>query len=154
MKIKKLKLVILTIVLVSAVFNCSEDENDPAPQETQQQLIQNEVANGSWIISNFIDSGTDETNDFAGFVFDFQSNGNLVATSSTVTYTGTWSITDSNSNDDSTNDLDFNIFFNLTNEFEDLNDDWDIISYSSTSIVLQDVSGGNGGIDDLTFTKM
>lgn len=154
MKIKKLKLVLLLVVLVFTVFNCSEDENDPAPQETQQQQIQNEVATGSWIISNFVDSGIDETNDFAGFVFDFQSNGDLVAISNTITYTGTWSITDSNSNDDSMDDLDFNIFFNLTNDFEDLNDDWDIISYSSTSIVLQDVSGGNGGIDDLTFTKM
>ena len=154
MKIKNLKLGLLLSVLVFTVLNCSEDDNDPAPQETQQQQIQNEAESGSWIISNFIDSGTDETNDFSGFVFDFRSNGDLVATSNSITYTGTWSITDSNSNDDYMDDLDFNIFFNLTNEFEDLNDDWDIISYSSTSIVLQDVSGGNGGVDDLTFTKM
>ena len=154
MRIKNLKLVLLLSVLVFTVLNCSEDDNDPAPQETQQQQIQNEVASGSWIISNFVDSGTDETNDFSGFVFDFQTSGDLVATNNTITYTGTWSITDSNSNDDSTDDLHFNIFFNLTNDFEDLNDDWDIISYSSTSIVLRDVSGGNGGVDDLTFTKM
>ncbi|MDX1700474.1 MAG: hypothetical protein R3250_07655 [Melioribacteraceae bacterium] len=154
MKTKNLKFGLLLFVLMMTVFNCSEDNNDPAPQDTQQQQLQNEAAAGIWIISNFVDSGTDETNDFVGFVFDFQANGDLVATSSTVTYTGTWSITDSNSNDDSTDDLHFNIYFNLTNDFEDLNDDWDIISYSSTSIVLQDVSGGNGGIDDLTFTKM
>ena len=29
--------------------------------------------------------------------------------------------------------------------FEDLNDDWDFISQSSTKIELIDVSGGNGG---------
>ncbi len=154
MKIKKLKQGLLLGILVLTVLSCSEDNNDPAPQETQQQQIQNEATSASWTISNFVDSGTDETNDFAGFVFDFQTNGDLVASNNSVTYTGTWSITDSNSNDDSIDDLHFNIFFNLTNEFEDLNDDWDIISYNNSSIILQDVSGGNGGIDDLTFTKM
>jgi hypothetical protein len=39
----------------------------------------------------------------------------------------------------------------LTNDFEDLNDDWDIISHSPTKIELKDVSGGNGGTDYLTF---
>ena len=37
--------------------------------------------------------------------------------------------------------------------FEDLNDDWDFISQSSTKIELIDVSGGNGGTDYLTFEK-
>lgn len=53
--------------------------------------------------------------------------------------------------DDSQDDLDFN--FNLSNEFEDLSDDWDIISQSSTKIELIDVSGGNGGTDYLSFQK-
>jgi hypothetical protein len=39
------------------------------------------------------------------------------------------------------------------NDFEDLNDDWDIISRSSTKIELIDISGGNGGTDYLTFEK-
>ena len=39
------------------------------------------------------------------------------------------------------------------NDFEDLNDDWDIISQSSSKIELIDISGGNGGTDYLTFEK-
>lgn len=66
---------------------------------------------------------------------------------------GTWSIADSNSNDDNPADLDFNIFFNLTNDFEDLDDDWDIITRSPSRIELIDVSGGKGGTDYLTFEK-
>lgn len=50
-------------------------------------------------------------------------------------------------------DIDFNIYFNLSNEFEDLNDDWDLISRSDSKIELFDVSGGNGGTDYLTFEK-
>jgi hypothetical protein len=67
---------------------------------------------------------------------------------------GTWSITDSNSNDDdSLDDLDFNINFTVSNQLDDLSDDWDIISYTETEIKLIDVSGGNGGTDYLTLSK-
>jgi hypothetical protein len=38
-----------------------------------------------------------------------------------------------------------------TNVFEDLNDDWDIVTYTSAKIELISVSGGNGGTDTLTF---
>jgi hypothetical protein len=77
----------------------------------------------------------------------------LTSDNGTNTYEGTWSISDSNSSDDSPDDLDFNILFNLTNDFEDLNDDWDILSVTASKIELVDVSGGNGGTDFLTFEK-
>ena len=72
--------------------------------------------------------------------------------------TGTWSVTDdSNSSDDSSSDddIDFNIFFPVpdSNDFEDLNDDWDIVTTTSTRIELIDIRGGNGGTDMLTFEK-
>ncbi|MCB0382605.1 MAG: hypothetical protein KDD05_04705, partial [Psychroserpens sp.] len=61
------------------------------------------------------------------------------------------------SNDDSSSDddIDFNIFFPVpdSNNFEDLNDDWDIVSTSSNTIELIDISGGNGGTDFLTFER-
>ena len=64
---------------------------------------------------------------------------------------------DSNSDDDSSSDddIDFNILFPVpdSNDFEDLNDDWDIVSSSSTRIDLIDISGGNGETDMLTFEK-
>ena len=118
-----------------------------------QSTVQNNVQMGTWRITSFVDSGTDETNDFTGYNFTFSSTGNLNANNGTNDYNGTWSITDSNSNDDSTDDLDFNINFNLTNDFQDLNDDWDFISQTSTKVELIDVSGGNGGTDYLTFEK-
>ncbi len=118
-----------------------------------QSTIENNVQMGTWRITRFIDSGTDETYHFNGYNFTFNSSGVVNANNGTNSYNGSWSITDSNSNDDSTDDLDFNINFNLTNEFEELNDDWDFISQSATKIELIDVSGGNGGTDYLTFEK-
>ncbi len=118
-----------------------------------QSTIQNDVNTGTWRITFFEDSGNNETSNFAGYNFTFNSTGALHADNGSNSYNGTWSITDSNSNDDSLNDLDFNIFFNLTNEFEDLNDSWDFISNSATKIELIDISGGGGGTDYLTFEK-
>ena len=140
-----------SLFLALLVVACNDDDDDDII--TIQDDIESNVETGTWRISKFIDSGDDETNDFAGYVFTFESNGVLNATNGVNSYDGTWSITDSNSNDDSQDDLDFNINFNLMNEFEDLNDDWDIISQSSTKIELIDVSGGNGGTDLLTFVK-
>src|SRR5690606_23235388 len=37
--------------------------------------------------------------------------------------------------------------------FEDLNDDWDLISFDTQIIKLIDVSGGNGGTDYLNFGR-
>ncbi|MAN60202.1 MAG: hypothetical protein CMC08_10240 [Flavobacteriaceae bacterium] len=116
---------------------------------------------GTWRISSFIDSGEDETTDFNGYVFTFNTDGSLVAVNGTTTVSGTWSVTDDSSNsstdDDgnSTDDDDFNIFFPVpeSSDFEDLNDDWDVISVSPTVISLIDISGGNGGTDTLTFTQ-
>jgi len=67
--------------------------------------VKNNVQTGTWRITNFIDSGVDETNHFTGYNFTFGSNGTLTASNGSNTYSGTWSITDRN--DDSLNDLEF-----------------------------------------------
>lgn len=117
------------------------------------EAIESEMASGSWRITRYVDSGNDETSDFAGYNFTFSSSGALSATNGIATYSGTWSVNDSNSNDDSEDDVDFSIYLSATGNFESLNDDWDISSHSSTSLSLIDISGGNGGTDELVFTK-
>lgn len=138
-------------VITMFIYSCSSDNNTNSPS-TQDQ-VQTNVGAGTWRITNFVDSGTDETNHFTGYNFTFNSSGVLNATNGTNSYDGTWSITDSNSNDDSQDDLHFNINFNLTNDFDDLTDDWNFVSQSATKVELIDISGGNGGIDNLTFEK-
>ena len=152
MNTKKVTFPILACLLsLFTIVSCNKDDDNPT--NNTQTTVQSIVQSGTWRITKFIDSETDETDHFTGYNFTFQSSGVLNADNGTNSYDGTWSITDSNSNDDSQDDLDFNINFNLTNDFEDLNDDWDFISQSSTKIELIDVSGGNGGTDYLTFKK-
>ncbi len=156
------------VVLVIAVTSCSKGD-DPAPDDNNNnnngtsadQTIQ-VVQTGSWRITSFIDSGQNETADFTGYTFSFNTNGTLVATNGSETIMGTWNVTDgsaNSSNDDdgnSTDDDNFNIFFSVpdTSKFDDLIDDWDFISVTNTKIELIDISGGNGGTDYLTFEKL
>jgi len=160
---KNLLNAVIALVMGLATVACSSGD-DPAPNDNNNNTTSSvdqtiQIASvGNWRITSFIDSGQNETADFNGYTFTFNTNGTLVATNGTTTVNGTWSVTDSNSSgdDDNFEDDDFNIFFPVPdgNKFEDLNDDWDFISVSATKIELIDISGGNGGTDYLTFEKI
>lgn len=137
----------LGVMLVAGVFfvSCSKKK--------QIDEIEKNVQDGSWRVTSYIDSGVDHTNDFNGYSFTFSDNGDVIAVNGGTTVSGTWSITSSNSDDDSNDDMDFNLSFASPADFEELTDDWDIQSHTSTKIQLIDVSGGNGGTDYLTFEK-
>ncbi|GAA4037859.1 hypothetical protein GCM10022386_24650 [Flavobacterium cheonhonense] len=131
---------------------CSSDDNSSSSQDPTPVI--NAATQGTWRVTSYVDSGTDETNHFTGYNFTFSNGGVLTATNGSNTVTGTWSVLNDDSNDDSpSNDLDFNIGFTAPANFADLTDDWDIVTYSDTTISLIDISGGNGGTDTLVFTK-
>lgn len=147
---------LLSITLFSSCSN-DDDENPDNSQQIAQVVVI--VESGTWRITNLNDSGQDETSDFAGYNFTFASDGTLSATNGTTTQEGTWSLTSdssSSSDDDNDgNDIEFNIFFPVTdsNIFDDLNDDWDIVSTSATRIELIDVGDSSADTDRLTFEK-
>ncbi len=148
------------ILLAILVASCSSDSADDNPMDgaASVQAVSNLATSGSWRITSFIDSGIDDTNDFQGYSFTFNSDGSLIAENGTAIITGSWSVTSDDSSDDSddydsSDDIDFNIFFSAPPDFEELTDDWDIVSRSATRIELIDISGGNGGTDTLTFEK-
>lgn len=155
MKIK-LKTIILLFIYATLAMSCNKDDGDKLPQNTTVSEVKSIAQNGNWRITYFYDSDHEETDHFNGYAFAFNADGALVANNGNTTVSGTWSVTDSNSNDDdgSTNDLDFNLFFASPPNFEELSDDWDIISISNSKIELIDVSGGNGGTDLLTFQRI
>jgi hypothetical protein len=140
------------LFMLNVASMCSSDDNSSSSQDPTPVI--NAATQGTWRVTSYVDSGTDETNHFTGYNFTFSNGGVLTATNGSNTVTGTWSVLNDDSNDDSpSNDLDFNIGFTAPANFADLTDDWDIVSYSDTTISLIDISGGNGGTDTLVFTK-
>ncbi len=142
-------IMLLGITLFSA---CSTDDDGSLDNSLKIAQVQSVVKSGTWRITNFNDSGQDETSDFTGYNFTFARDGTLSASDGTTTLNGTWSVTNDSSDD---NDIEFNIFFSIptSNNFEDLNDDWGIVSTSATRIELIDDSDNNSSTDRLTFEK-
>ncbi len=161
---KKILLRIMT-VLVPLFISCSSDnsdDNNSVNSTADIQEISNLVSSGTWVITSFVDSGSDETANFTGYGFTFNADGKLLADNGSNTIDGTWSVTDDSSdddssddssNDDSSDDIDFNIFFASPSNFNELSEDWDIVSRTESRIELIHISGGNGGTDNLTFEK-
>ena len=152
--LKQLKFgLVIAILFMVTLTSCNNDDDNSSINVNNPIDVINIVNNGTWRITYYYDTDHEETNSFTGYNFTFGANSVLTATNGTNTYTGIWSVTDSNSNDDSINDLHFNIAFTAPAQFEELTDDWEITEKSTTVIKLRDVSGGNGGTDYLTFTK-
>ncbi|GAB3719284.1 hypothetical protein GCM10028861_17090 [Flavobacterium koreense] len=139
--------------MLNVASMCSSDDNNSSSSNVHLNAVMNTVSSGTWKITLYNDSGTIKTSNYTGYNFTFGSGNALSASNGTNNHTGIWSVADSNSNDDSINDLDLVINFNSPANFADLTDDWDIITYTASKIELRDVSGGNGGTDLLTFEK-
>ena len=152
MKTLKLIPILLCIFMLNVASMCSSDDNNSSSNVAQTQVIAT-ASSGTWRVTLYNDSGTVKTSNFTGYNFTFAASNVLTASNGTNTYAGTWSVSDSNSNDDTIDDLNFNIAFGAPANFADLTDDWHIQSRTDTKIELIDVSGGSGGTDYLTFEK-
>ncbi|MBL0740541.1 hypothetical protein [Chryseolinea lacunae] len=145
-----------TILFLLAALSLAACHDDSPSKSTQATNVENIAKQGPWQITRFEDSGSDQTSNFNGFAFMFNDAGELKASSISAGHTGTWSITDNDSSDDNPNydDIDFNIAFTTPSAFQELTEDWEILSITSTKIELRHISGGNGGTDFLTFEKL
>jgi hypothetical protein len=141
------KIIIGLFAISFALGSCTTSSQSSYNNTTTPAQVIQTVQSGAWKISYFFDSGKNETNNYNNYLFTFQSNGTLTASNGSNTENGTWS----SSNDDSQTKL--VILLGNTDPWNDISDDWHVIAQSSTQIQLQDVSGGSGDIDYLTFTK-
>ena len=137
-----------TMLLASFLFfqSCSQSSDDTLPQN--QTTTQNATVNtGTWRVTLFTDSGNDETTDFNGYSFEFNSSGAVVATRNGTSKTGTWSLNSSSTK--------FIIGLGAKTDSNkplgELTDDWKIISISTTEIRLTDDNPASN--EFLTFTK-
>ena len=146
------------LLIILFIAACDDGDDDKKSSNANITEVQNTAVNGQWRVTYFFDTDSEETDNFNGYVFEFDADNNLTATNGSNNFSGSWSVTDDDSGDDSNHgdfdDIDFNIAFATPPNFEELSEDWEIISLTSTKIELRHVSGGNGGTDLLTFEKV
>lgn len=152
LKVFKFNLIfgILFIILISS---CSNDKDKTSPKEDFATDLITTLRNGNWRITYYFDTDHEETDNFNGYNFTFGAGDFFTVSNGTNDGSGNWGVIDNNSNDNTISDLRFYLDISYPIEFQEISDNWEIIEKSSTVIKLRDVSGGNGGIDYLTFTK-
>ena len=129
------------ILSLALFLGCDKDETNNQDQANEM------LTKSEWVVSLFSERAKDETHHFIGYVFQFNADKSFLATTSNNTFEGSWN----ERNDDTTHELDIQI---TGNEYlDEISDDWDIISMSSSKIELKEVSGGDGHIELLTFVK-
>lgn len=136
------KIYFLTLLAATVVYLTACDHAANLSPNVEQT-----ITSGSWRVTLFIDSGNDETSDFNGYNFVFQTNGVLAAVKNNVTQTGTWSY------HQSSNKLiiDLGPKDNTNKPLGELTDDWKIISRTNTEIKLTDDNPASN--EFLTFTR-
>jgi hypothetical protein len=143
----------ILILLALVVFaSCSSDDDSGNVNTNEFENIKNTLIQGEWKVSKLIDGQSDYTADFESFVFTFNEDGTVVAQNDLFTENGTWAYDNSSSSSDSSEEL--ILQFSEMTPFDEINDDWDIVSVSNSKIELSDVSGGNGDVELLTFVKL
>jgi hypothetical protein len=139
-----MRILIFSILSLVVISSCKKKQIS----KTEDLMV-----SGSWKISSYTDDGANETSDYSSYTFIFNEDGTVNANGASI---GTWSIAkeSSSGDDDSSSDNHLHFNLNLSIPFDDLSDDWEIENKSDSSIELKDVSGGNGGEDNLVFTKI
>jgi len=102
-------------------------------------------AAGNWTVISYTDQGVDETPDFGGYIFIFNSDGTFTATRKQVSVTGNWSIADNNSQQK----LVLTISSAADAHLAELNEDWVISLMTASNINLLDDKGQH----DIRFRK-
>ena len=148
---KKAAFYLAGLLVFFTTTSCSDDDSNSSSQNPTQVI--STVTSGTWRVTSFIEDGIDHTSDFTNYDFTFAANNVLTADNGSNTVTGFWSVTDDDSNDDSSSSVDFNIMFTSPPDFEEISEDWDIVERTSTKVRLRHVSGGDGSVDTLTFEK-
>lgn len=131
---------ILLFVIIS-MSSCKNKNGSASPTSSI-------VTNGTWRVTYYWDKTKDETADFSGHTFQFNSNGNLLISHSSMNVTGNWM----HEHDDSNGGIDKMHFSNCgtTSPYDNLNDDWVITSQTNSKIELKDDHNNN---EILHFTK-
>jgi hypothetical protein len=140
----KQKIFFLSALCFVLAIACNKDDNtDPI----STAAVNNTLSSGTWRITYYWDSDHEETSSFSGYSFTFGSGNVVTASKSGTNITGTWTT----ASDDSKTKL--VLAFASPASFAELTDDWHVFERTDTKIRLQDVSGGSGNTDYLTFEK-
>jgi len=130
------------LILISASFlaGCKKNSSSPSSSTNASSIL----TTGSWRVSYYHESGNDNTSNFSGYTFTFNSNGSMTSSNLSGTTNGTWS------SDDSHNE--FHMSIGNSSPLSDISNGWLIISATNTEIDMKDDNSSHN--EEVHFTKI
>ncbi|MCB0443796.1 MAG: hypothetical protein KDC50_07070 [Flavobacterium sp.] len=126
----------LTDVIESAIGQCGANSG------TTDDFI-DVLTSGNWRISYYHNGDEDDTSVYNGYVFTFNTANTITITRNSSTFNGTWLFYEEDGVD--LLEIDFE-----DDPLDDLDDDWELLEFSSTLIQLKE----EGDDEYLSFTKI
>jgi len=99
-----MKTLALLPILAMFVFACSNTDTTSDPVADLSAKTQM-VMKSDWKVSSYLDSGKDETSDFSGYRFAFNTDGTFVATLNSSTFNGSWTLLQGSTKPDDSGNL-------------------------------------------------
>ena len=131
------------------LVSCStkDDAGDVIANKFEQIKIL--LPQGKWKISNIYTNNSEHTTDFESFIFTFNEDGTVNGETDLYAEEGTWIYKSSPESGEQ-----LILEFNGTTPFQEISNNWDIVSVSNTKIELSDVGISNDDTQLLAFSKI
>ena len=114
--------------------------------------ISQSFTSGKWHITDYKKGNNEKKNPYTGFKFTFSRDYHVLASGNNHTYTGDWSVLESDVTDDApVTDIDFNILFTDKTGLSGLNGEWTIVKKTDNFLSLIHMDTEN--TDFLIFEK-
>jgi hypothetical protein len=137
---------LIAVAIISATFlsSCKKDDHgsDDSSSSSNTSTLTTVMTSGSWKVSYYHHGSDDNSHNFDGYTFTFQSNGTMTAVNSSGTVNGTWS------RDDSHNEIHFSI--GSSSPLSDISSGWIVSSFTGTSLKFRDDSSSD---EELYFSR-
>jgi len=139
-----MKTLLILPLLAIVIASCSKNDttSDPLADLTAKNSM---VIQSDWIVTQFTDSGSDQTSSLQDYKFKFSSDGAVQAVSADSIFSGTWALAlPSSKSDDSGNDATddkfnkFTISISGSSPLDHLTHKWLIEKITATEIWLRD----------------
>jgi|26BtaG_2_1085354.scaffolds.fasta_scaffold00062_14 hypothetical protein len=141
------KLILLFSVIILASCSSDDDAGDVITNEFER--ISSVLPQGTWKVTTLIDGNEDHTEAFESFIFTFDEDGTVVSQTDLFSEIGIWAYKSTSQQGEQ-----LILEFNDVTPFDQINDDWKIVSVTNSQVELSDVGDIPENTDLLVFTKI
>jgi hypothetical protein len=128
---KKFRFALGSLITALIITSCSQDDRSFISVAEAEGIIP-----GMWRVDYFYDNTHSSSDEFAQYLFDFNSDGTLTANDGFNTYSGVWDVSVTNA--DPVYDMEIEISISGTESLDHLTSDWLITEMSDVRLRLLD----------------